>query len=418
MARIRKFHVASCSGTKCECSWELDYRPLGVRGPRQRLRFRTHKQAEQFLSETQHRVTRGEYIDPAKIPKFGEVAEEWYLSKLYRRPSHVANLRSRLDKHLTPIFGTRRLDAVGAADLERLRDVMRQKGYAVSTINHVLRIAGAVFKFAVRRGYCASNPLDRVECAQKAAVEMTGDDVRLDEPITADNVLNPAEIRRLLDAANPGFDRTLFLTAFVTGAREGELLALRWTDLELPKGGTGRMCIRRSLSWAHAKGEAGRPRFFPPKTKAGLRLIQIPAELVAALKRWRLQCAPSPDGLVFPREDGQPMYRERLLRKAFYPALSRARLRRVTFHSLRHSCASAMIAAGAPVTEVQHQLGHSNPAITLGVYSHWFQGATGGGAVERLAAMVLGAPNSEVSGMWAVCGQFDHVEPAASNTIA
>ena len=69
------------------------------------------------------------------------------------------------------------------------------------------------------------------------------------------------------------------------------------------------------------------------------------------------------------------MYRERLLRKAFYPTLARARLRRVTFHSLRHSCASAMIMAGAPATEVQHQLGHSNPSITLDVYSHWFKDA-------------------------------------------
>jgi len=72
-----------------------------------------------------------------------------------------------------------------------------------------------------------------------------------------------------LEAANPGFDRTLFLTAFVTGAREGELLALRWTDLELTREGPGKMAIRRSLSWARLKGEEIRPRYFPPKTKAG-----------------------------------------------------------------------------------------------------------------------------------------------------
>jgi integrase len=72
----------------------------------------------------------------------------------------------------------------------------------------------------------------------------------------------------MLEAANPGFDRTLFLTAFVTGAREGELLALRWTDLELTREGPGKMAIRRSLSGARLKGEEGRPRYFPPKTKA------------------------------------------------------------------------------------------------------------------------------------------------------
>jgi integrase len=221
-----------------------------------------------------------------------------------------------------------------------------------------------------------------------------------------------------LDAANPGFDRTVFVTAFVTGAREGELLALRWTDLELPKEGAGRMYIRRSLSWAHPKGEEGRPRFYPPKTKAGLRVIQIPGELVAALKRWRLQCPPSPDELVFPREDGQPMYRERLLRKALYPALARARLRRVTFHSLRHSCASAMIAAGAAITEVQHHLGHSNPSITLAVYSHWFKNAQSGGAVARLAEAVLGYQSPpafpESTGKWAESGHSEQVDSSAS----
>ena len=80
----------------------------------------------------------------------------------------------------------------------------------------------------------------------------------------------------MLEAAKPGFDRTLFLTAFVTGAREGELLALRWTDLELPKEGSGKMAIRRSLSWARLIGEEIRPRYFPPKTKSGRRVIQIP----------------------------------------------------------------------------------------------------------------------------------------------
>ena len=81
---------------------------------------------------------------------------------------------------------------------------------------------------------------------------------------------------------------------------------------------------------------------------------------------------------------------DHLLRTRFYPTPARARLHRVTFHSLRHSCASAMIAAGAPVTEVQHQLGHSNPSITLSIYSHWFKNATAGGTISLLAQAVIG----------------------------
>jgi hypothetical protein len=70
--------------------------------------------------------------------------------------------------------------------------------------------------------------------------------------------------------------KTLFETAYLTGAHEEELLALRWTDLELPKEGAGKMAIRRSLSWARIKGEEIRPRYFPPKTKAGRR-VTVPA---------------------------------------------------------------------------------------------------------------------------------------------
>ena len=165
------------------------------------------------------------------------------------------------------------------------------------------------------------------------------------------------------------------------------------------------MVIRRSLSWARLKGEETRPRYFPPKTKAGRRTISIPALLVADLKRWKLQCPQSEEDLVFPTFDGKPVCRDWLLRVAFYPTLARARLRRVTFHTLRHSCASAMIAAGAPITEVQHRLGHANPAITLQVYSHFFK-HTEGNTADEMANVILngGGPIGETRKKWALSG--------------
>jgi integrase len=414
MADIKKSHNPDCNSRDCECPWKLDYRPLGVRGPRRRLMFRTRKQAERFLTETAHKATRGEYVDPAKVPAFKEVAEVWFKSKTDGRPSHISILRSRIDKYLLPSFGAKRMDAVTVADIEKLRDDLRARSYASTTVNQILRITSAVFRFAIRHGQCATNPLDRVDRARKSASEIKPDKEG-SETVGPYGILDPSEIRRLLDAANPGFDRTLFLTAFITGARQGELLALRWTDLELPKEGPGRMYVRRSLQWAHLKGEAIRPRFYPPKTKAGLRAISIPSNLAVVLKRWKLQCPTSDLDLVFPEADGTPMRWHHLLRNRFYPALTRARLRRVTFHSLRHSCASAMIAAGAPVTEVQHHLGHSNPAITLGIYSHWFRNADSGGTVERLASAVIDGPAAvRSSEKWAESGHSDERDSAQS----
>ncbi|MGH7815555.1 MAG: site-specific integrase [Candidatus Binataceae bacterium] len=258
------------------------------------------------------------------------------------------------------------------------------------------------------------DPTARVERARKAAREITLDDDGAEKIPVADRLLSPAEIARLLEAARPGFERTLFLTAYLSGARQGELFGLRWPDLELPKDGSGIMLIRRSLSWSHLRGEDPRPRYYAPKTAAGLRRIAIPGELVAALKRWKLQSLPSTEQLVFPRPDGsgKPLYREHVLRKMFYPALERARLRRVRFHSLRHSCASALIAAGASVTEVQHRLGHASPSITLMVYAHWFQDAKGSGAIERIAAAVA-ATESPEQNKWAVSGHSPASEQVA-----
>ena len=87
------------------------------------------------------------------------------------------------------------------------------------------------------------------------------------------------------------------------------------------------------------------------------------------------------------------MHRSTALRYGLWPALSRAGLRRVNMHSLRHSFASALIMAGAPVTEVQSLLGHSSPAVTLKVYSHWFKNVETD-SVDRLAkSLTTGSKN-------------------------
>jgi len=391
MASIRKFHVASCPGKDCSCLWVLDYRPLGLFGPRRRVRFKTRKQAERFQVDTAQKASRGEYVEPSKVPTFGEVAEDWYRSKLDRRPSHTFNLRTRLDKQILPVLGKQKLDRITVEAVEKLRDKLREEEYAHRTINRILWIVGAVFRLAIKRGQYSRNPLDSVERAVQPAREICTDGLPIGtgtDAVDPDSVLSPKEIRTLLQEANPGFERTLFGTAYLTGARQGELLALRWIDLELPKEGSGKIVIRRSLSWARPQGEEIRPRYFPPKTIAGRRTISIPALLVAELKRWKFQCPIAEDGLVFPGADGRPMPHAKMLQTQFYPALSRAKLRRVTFHTLRHSCASSMIASGAPITEVQHRLGHANPAITLLVYSHFMKHSESDVA-EQLANQVL-----------------------------
>src|SRR5579862_8109304 len=120
MASIRKFHVASCSGKDCNCLWVLDYRPLGVFGPRRRVRFKTRKQAERFQTDTVQKASHGDYVEPAKVPTFGEVAAEWFKGKSDRRPSHVFDLRTRLDKQILPVIGKEKLDRITVSAVEQL----------------------------------------------------------------------------------------------------------------------------------------------------------------------------------------------------------------------------------------------------------------------------------------------------------
>ena len=328
-------------------------------------------------------------------------------SKGDRRPGTVGNWRAQIDLHLNPKLGDLRLDRIDVVLIEKLRDELRAK-LSAKSVNAVLTTAAAIFKLAVRRKLATGNPaadaerafMGATELKDEATKEQRGDGV---QPLRPEEVLDPNEIRKVLEKAEPGYYRTLFLTAYLTGMRSGELFALRWSDIELKgidaetgkESSRGRILVRRSLSWARVKKDDGpvRPRFFPPKTKAGVRTLPIPMELAGALRRWKLQCPQSEHDMVFPMPDGQPMHRSTALRYGLWPALSRAGLRRVNMHSLRHSFASALIMAGAPVTEVQSLLGHSSPAVTLKVYSHWFKNVETD-SVDRLAkSLTTGSKN-------------------------
>ena len=114
-------------------------------------------------------------------------------------------------------------------------------------------------------------------------------------------------------AAEPGFYRAFFTASIYTGARVGELTGLTWNDIDLD---AGTLRIRRSVSWARLKGEKReQPRLYEPKTDAGKRTLELGAELLAALRRWKLQCPPTPEGLVFPSEIGTPKHRSVIARQ-------------------------------------------------------------------------------------------------------
>jgi integrase len=147
-------------------------------------------------------------------------------------------------------------------------------------------------------------------------------------------ILKPQGIRTLLDKAATQKDKTLFMTAVLTGAREGELIGLQWGDVDWLN---SQLHIRRTFN--HGK-------FMEPKSKASRRKIDLAPELVHELKKWRLAYPKGETDLVFPTEDGTPENAANLLYRRFSPALRRAGLPRMRFHNLRHTYASLRIAQG------------------------------------------------------------------------
>ncbi len=291
--------------------WRIDYRD--GQGRRHRATFDTRKEADKALTDVKSRIGKGEYVASKLLPRFRELAEDWFVSKGDRRPGTVGNWRAQIDLHLNPKLGDLRLDRIDVVLIEKLRDELRAK-LSAKSVNAVLTTAAAIFKLAVRRKLATGNPAADAERAFMGATELKdettkeqrGDGV---QPLRPEEVLDPNEIRKVLEKTDPGYYRTLFLTAYLTGMRSGELFALRWSDIELKgidaetgkESSRGRIFVRRSLAWARVKKDDGpvRPRFFSPKTKAGVRTLPIPTELAGALRRWKLQCPQSEHDLVF-----------------------------------------------------------------------------------------------------------------------
>ncbi len=263
------------------------------------------------------------------------------------------------------------LDRIDVGVIENLRDELRAR-LSAKSVNAVLTTTAAIFKLAVRRRLVSGNPaadaerafMGAMELNEEGAKEQRGDGV---QPIRPKKVLDPNEVRRMLEKAEPGFYRTLFLTAYLTGMRRGELFALKWSDIELKatdpesgqESGRGRIFVRRSLSWARVQREEGpvRPRFFPPKTKAGIRTLPIAAELAGGLRRWKPQCRESEHDLVSPMPTASPCIAARRCAMGYGRRFAGPVCGACTCIRCGIRLRRCWVMAGAPVTEVQGQSG-------------------------------------------------------------
>jgi integrase len=327
--------------------------------------------AERELTRLIAARNNGTSIDPDNIT-VGEWLAQWLADPVGLAPRSILRYQQYLNCQVQPHIGAVRLQHLRPAHLIKWYADLRAVGLAPATIS-----AARSFLFhGVERALAA-------EVVSRNVVRAAKPPPAPREPIT---VPKADQIAALQAALAGHWLEPLATLALQTGARRNEILALRWSDLNLV---AGIMSITRSM-----ERTPGVLRFKAPKTRSSFRTLSLSADAVAMLKAHRIRQLeerlahglgrPGDDALIFTRPDGSPMMDNELSRqwKIFLEAHG---LPPIRFHSLRHLHASALLGANIPVTMIAKRLGHASARTTLGVYGHMLE------SDDRAAAQAIEA---------------------------
>jgi integrase len=282
-----------------------------------------------------------------------------------RKHSTVQDYEIMLRRHLVPFFGDGALDRVTSDDVAADVQAKRRAGLARQTVINQVNLLHGVCAYALRRGWVSTNPVVGVE---RPRAQNADPDIRF---------LSIEELEALLRAVPDDIlgqmERALYLTAAMTGLRQGELAALRWQDLDWS---ASLVRVRRSFS----RGEFG-----TPKSRRSSRAVPLADRVAAELERHFQRSAFQGDtDLVFAHpQTGRP-YDASRLRKRFKRAVADACIRDVRFHDLRHTFGTRMAASGAPLRALMEWMGHRDLATTL-VYADYAPDPAQGASFAKVA---------------------------------
>lgn len=267
-----------------------------------------------------------------------------------RKPTTIEAAESAIRVHLAPQFGSTPLDRIDVRAVERFVAAERRAGMAPKSIRNYLGVLHSIFQLGVERGWAQANPVKSADKPQ-------------DTPNPEIRFLTVEEVEALLLSAPDdelgSLERTLYVTAAMTGLRQGELFGLRWRDVDWL---AGKVRVHRS----YVRGEFG-----TTKSQRGFRTVPLADRVAGELEAHSRRSAyTAEDDLVFAHpHTGKPLDRSRV-RKRFKRAISRAGVRDVTFHELRHTFGTTTAAAGVPMRTLQEWMGHRDFKTTL-IYAHY-----------------------------------------------
>lgn len=313
-----------------------------------------------------------------EIPTFDAYLDEWVtLLRTRVKPSTWASYRSMAETYIRPALGQLRLDQLTVRRLdvfyvELLTSGRRRGGGPLSrrTVAYVHAIVHKALADAVAVGLLDDNVASRATVPQL--------DPNADRVDAAVACWDEAQTRRYLDVVTGQPLADLWRVALGTGMRRGELLGLRWEDVDLA---VPQLRVARALTVVE-----GTPRLLAPKTGRS-RTLHLDDATAAAIDRQPRDRDATGMGLVFTREDGHPLTPQKVSDRwrAQWPKLDAHAIPRIKLHATRHVHATLLLARGVPIKVVSQRLGHASIQMTMDVYAHVLP------AMDRDAAQAISA---------------------------
>ncbi len=322
------------------------------RGEAARKRDEFERQLAQGLAVDADKQTVGQFLD-------------YWLAEVVRppavRPKTYRSYEQNVRLYLKPKLGAHKLTALTTPRVQAFVNAQRAAGYAHETVGRMRDVLRNALNHALTCGLVSRNV---AEHAKLPPADAPADD--------AAPALTPDEARRFLDATREHRLHALFSVALALGLRQGEILGLTWDAVDFDV-----RAVRVRQQVQRVDGEFA---FVDTKSRQSRRIVDLPAWLATALRAHRARQIEerlaagdrwAGRNLVFCTRWGKPLDGPNVTRYA-QAALAKAGLPKLTFHQLRHSCASLLIAQGLPAHEVSRLLGHSDVRLTLNTYTHHF----------------------------------------------
>lgn len=333
---------------------ELGLDEHGVRR-RKCVACETEGEAKRVHANLTAEVLNGTYLEPSN-ETLAIFIDEWRKHASRGRAQRtVDQYRISCERHIKPALGRVRLSQLRPLHIENMMTAEREAGLAQSTIDKHFWTLHKALDRAVAWGKLARNPADQVEKpgAQEASVRS----------------LDVDEQARIVGKAAGTWLYGPVVLSLATGMRRGEVVALRWRDVDLAG---GVLAVRHALEESSTGLDVG-----GTKTAASVRSLRIPDNVVSFLedhraKQRQLAGAVSTyrdRGFLFPRDDGDAR-RPSTVTAAFAKLCGALKIEDAHFHCLRHTFATEMLRAGVPLKVVSEMLGHASPSTTLRIYAH------------------------------------------------